>query len=606
MSKPSEYDLEYGIQQLRAMAQDLDDGLKMLRLIGPDLDPTYNDQIALAELTTNEQGAISTNRSGKSTCACAKVCAAARDVPLLTWDEREIQCRQPHQKGRPLTIWIIGLQLNHVGQTIFRLMFQNGAFRMIRDQDTGAWRAWAPWEKYDAEHEHETRPGPPFIPPSEIDHESWEWESKAGKQVAGVKLKNGTQFYFYASTADVKMGDPVDIIWLDEAIRYSTHYAEWMMRLTDYKGWLLWSTMYRPNVPALVGLLERDELQREELERGDRKKLTAKCVFFTQKGNPFLPKERIEENREFLESLGEEELAMRLEGGTRFDNTLIYPFFDKRVHAAIPPEDSQGNPMDPGEWDALAKVLKALQGLPPNDWTHDLIIDPGAQKPCVLFCAVPPRVWRDAAGKEHGLWASDRDPFYVPYDEIYGKRYSLKQLIPLIREKMRGIRFRRFIIDMQAGRQTPLVGGLKIVQQYSKAFEAAGLESEETGINFIAGGTDFGGRKQQVTEWMQIAGCGKPQLRIVTQRCPNLVWQLTRNQLAMEGDKPINKEAKREKNDARVCLEYWASRRPRYVQIEQVNRNPRWVDDYYRWENRVFGKDEEPQRCHFGPGVAAN
>lgn len=609
--KLSSYTLIAAIDVLKKLAADLEDGLKMLRLIGPDIDPEYNDQVGLAKLTTNEQGAISTNRSGKSTVCAAKIAAAARNVPLLAWNGEQIDCRLPHQKGRPLTIWVIGLQLNHIGQTIFRLLFQEGAFRMIDDEDTGAWRAWRPWSKSDAARESRTRPGPPLIPPSEIDHDSWEWESKAGKQVAGVKLKNGTQFYFYASTADVKMGDPVDVIWIDEAIKYSAHYPEWMMRLTDYRGWLLWSTMFRAGVPALAGLLERAEVQQEELQRGEREKLTAKCIFFTQKGNPFLPKERIAENREFLESLGEEELAMRADGGIRFDNTLIYPFFSKRTHAAIPPMNSLGEPLDHAEWDNLAHVLKDLNGIPPKDWTHELIIDPGAQKPAVLFCAVPPSHWRDSRGKEWFLWADAKTPFYVCYDEIYGKRYALRgakdSLVQAIVLKVRGVRFRRFIMDMQAGRQTPLTGGMTVAQQYSQAFMEAGLESEDTGNHFVAGSPDFPARKEVVTGWMQIHGCGKPLLRVVTQNCPNLVWQLSRNQLAMDGDVVVNKEARRERNDLRVDLEYWASRSPRYVRVEQTYRNPAWIDRLPAWEDKYFGaREQTSDRIHFGPGTVAS
>lgn len=607
----SEYSLEAGIKALQALAADLHDGLKMLRLIGPDLDPSFNDQVGLAKLSTNEQGAISTNRSGKSTVCAAKIAAAARNVPLIAWNGEKIDCRQPQQKGRPLVIWVIGLQLNHIGQTIFRLLFQEGSFRMIPDEDTGAWRAWRPWDKADVARENRCRPGPPLIPPSEIDHDTWEWESKAGKQVAGVKLRNGTQFYFYASTADVKMGDPVDIIWIDEAIKYSSHYAEWMMRLTDYRGWILWSTMFRAGVPALTGLLERAELQQEQLQRGEREKLTAKCIFFTQAGNPFLPKERIAENREFLETLGEEELAMRADGGIRFDNTLIYPFFNKRTHAAIPPLNSLGEPLDVREWDNLAHVLKALNGIPPKDWCHDLIIDPGAQKPAVLFCAVPPTHWRDAGGKEWFLWADSKTPFYIVYDEIYGKRYALRSPNPelslphAIRTKMRGVRFRRFIMDMQAGRQTPTTGGKTVAQQYADVFMEYGLESEETGNHFVPGSPDFAARKEVVTGWMQIHGCGKPLLRVVTQNCPNLVWQLSRNQFAMDGDIVTNKEARKERNDLRVCCEYWASRNPRYVRIEQTYRNPAWINHLPAWEHKYFGGQEETSdRIHFGPGVA--
>lgn len=606
----SDFDIARGIEIIKSLAkQDLGDGLKLLRLIGPELNPEYNDQVGVAECRCPEQMVAETNRGGKSLVCAAKIAAACRDVPLLTWDEQEIDCRQPHQKGRPLTVWIVGLQLSHIGKTIFRLLFQEGAFKVIRDEDTRAWRSWRPWEQSDADRYLECRPSPPLIPPEAIDHDTWEWESKAGKEVAGVRLRNGTQIYFWASTADVKQGDPVDIIWLDENIKYSEHYTEWWTRLTDYSGWILWSTMLRRNVPAINRVLERDELQREELERGERAKVTTKVFRFRQVGNPFLPEERVELNREMYASEGDEAVAQRLEGGSPFDDVLIYPFFSKKIHAAIPDDQS--------EWDNLARVLNDLGGLPPADWCHELIIDPGARKPAVLFCAVPPKSWLEPkTGKEIDLWADHSHPFYVPYDEIYGKRLSVKELAPLIKEKMRGIRFRRFIIDMQAGQQTPIIGGSSVQAVFTQEFLEYGIEPEQTGIGsmFISGDKNFQSRSRIVDNWMQVRQCGKPLLRIVTKRCPNLVWQLARNQRKMAGDVVLDEPEKRERNDLRECLEYAASRGgrrsdgiriPQYVEVSQFRSAPNWVSTQRRKIDELFGKNKEHEtRCHFGPGLA--
>ena len=66
-----------------------------------------------------------------------------------------------------------------------------------------------------------------------------------------------------------------------------------------------------------------------------------------------------------------------------------------------------------------------------------------------------------------------------------------------------------------------------------------------------------------------------------------------------------DKEARRERNDLRVCAEYFASRGPGFVHIEQGYKLP---DDYLKlleWEKKVFGAPEEgSKRCHFGPGLA--
>ena len=596
------YDLATRIKAIKSLNAKLADGLKMLRLIGPDLDPGYNNQVGVVDSvrTKVETGVFETNRAGKTLLAAGIVAAAARDMPLVAHDGREIHVRPEHHRDREITLWGVGLQLNHIGQTMFRMLFEPGAFQVIRDKDTGASRSYRPWDKWDQANADRCRPAPPLIPPSEINQKSWVWESKSAKQVAMVSLKNGSTLCFYPSTGEVKKGDPVHGIWIDELIRYSDHYPEWIARLTDYQGWLLWSSMLYRNVPAMNLLIERAQLQQEEFERGERpaNRVISKVFTFRSAGNPYLSAARLEINREIFESAGDDVVKQRLEGGDIFDSTVIYPFFDKRVHCAIPE--------DKNNWDDLAQVLSNLNGLPPADWAHEMIIDPGAQKPAVLFVAVPPLLWRDEAGKEWSLWAGRKAPSVVPYDEIYGKRYTLKDLIPIIQEKMRGIRFRRFIIDMQGGRLTSMTGGPPPHRLYSEAFADAGIESEESGVNFVAGGQDFQGRRRIIDNWLQIQATGYPQLRIVIQRCPNLVWQLRHNQFAMEGDIVTDKAARREKNDLRCDLEYFASRNrgPEYVHVPQRKPLPAWFNRAMEWEERMFGHEPKATRCHFGPGVA--
>lgn len=600
MSKRSpQYDIGQRIEWIKAIAKRNEDGLRLLRLISPDVNQDYNDQVGFAKCQCVEQLVTSSNRSGKSVAWAAKMAAIARNEPLIALNGEEIDCRLPHHRDKTLTIWIIGNQFRHIGQTIFRLLFEDGAFSIIPDEDTGAWRAFKPWQEYDKKYSHLSRPAPPLIPPHLIDHDTWVWEHKGAKQVASVCLKNGTRFHFYPSTAQPKKGDPVHVIGIDEDIENSEHYSEWIARLTDYEGCLIWSSIIYRHVEALQRLIERAEVQQEEVDRSDpdrlRKGIITKVFHFTAKGNPHLSTQRLDVNREIYESEGDDIVAQRLDGGDIFDSTLIYPFFDKRVHTAIP--------ADRDDWDDLAEFLHNHQGLPPVEWTHELAIDPGAQKPAVLFFATPPRVWKDKRGREWSFW-NGNEPCFVPYDEIYGRRYTLADLVPLIKSKMRGIRFRRFIMDMQGGRISSMTGQDPAHRQFSRAFVEDGIESEETGVTFLSGGTEFQDRRRVVEKWMQIKSNGKPLLRIVTERCPNLCSQLQRNQYAMEGDVVTDKEARRERNDLRVSLEYVASRNPKYVHIDQTPPASRWIEEALKRRERFFGVEKKQERCHFGPGLA--
>lgn len=596
------FDMRTKLAAWRKLAEDTQDGLKLFRLVGPDLDPEFNDQVGVARNRTVETFVTASNRSGKSLCAAAIFASIVRDEPLLTYDEKPIHCRMDKHRGSPVTAWAVGYQMRDIGQTIGRLLFEPGQFRCITDPDTGALRAWKPWLKKDADLEGLTTPAPPLIPPSLIDPKTWNYENKAAKQVLSVCLKNGSMLQFYASSGEAKKGDPVHFIWLNELIQNSAHYPEWIARLTDYEGRLLWDSILYKNCPAIPRLIEDAELQREQVERGELKPedVITKVFQFTAAGNPYLPKARLDINRRIYEREGEDVVKQRMDGGSIFDSTLIYPFFDKYTHTAIPAREEH--------WDDLAKVLHRHAGQPPKDWTHELCIDPGAQKPAVLFFATPPRLWRDENGKEWSLWAGEHKPYFVPYDEIYGQRYTLRELVDLIKEKMRGVRFRRFIMDRHGGSISSMVGGSSAKVLFAEAFDRAGIESEETGSGFVFGSDQFPKRKRMVEDWFDTQPSGFPQLRIVTKRCPHLVWQLAHNTLVTldrEGVLPQDKPNPRERNDLRDALEYIASLKPTFVHVPQTTPLPSWVNRAMEWEDKVFGRQQaKSDRCHFGPGVA--
>ena len=93
---------------------------------------------------------------------------------------------------------------------------------------------------------------------------------------------------------------------------------------------------------------------------------------------------------------------------------------------------------------------------PPSNWTRELILDPGTSKPAVLFVAIPPPTLGE---------------YYVVYDELYPGRADADQLAKMIKVKMQGYPFYRFIIDQRAGKQTPMGFKISIAENYARAFE---------------------------------------------------------------------------------------------------------------------------------------
>lgn len=576
-----------GLNDLRIaaeLARRQRDGVSMFRALSPEMDERFPNQCDLFRSQASEILIRGGNRSSKSMCAAMLFASIARDKPITTWDGKLIETRRQWQKGRPLVMWIIGLQLNHIGQTIYRLLFRAGAYKIIRDLKTDEFRAYRPWDPLDSCRLHEAKPSFPLIPASEIEDKGWSWHQKAARQFESCRLKNGTEIWTFASTADVKQGDPVDVIWIDEAIANPDHYPEWQVRLPDVKGRIFWSSWPRRGNPALVRLTERAAEQKEEFDRGIRKKLNVEEFLFTFSGNPFIDDE---EKLKIREGLTEEELRARDSGEYDLDNMKIYPWFDTSIHRAIgriPEED-----------DAIGKLLRERKGIPPADWTHELTLDPGTAKPAILLCAIPPQE----------LW-DDGEPYLIPYKEFYKARQTANDLALEVSAFARAnfIQFNRFIIDGQAARITPMGFAGTIGDHYSKAFEKYGLFCSQSGQYFTPGSPDFSQRVMVVENWLRMRN-SRPQLRIVVENCKNLVWQMMHNQKHVSENRVEEKEAKNQFNDVRVCLEYWASRRPEFMLPKQIMRKTETGYDRYRkWAGDRFGQKGQVAGVSFGPGAS--
>lgn len=478
------------------------------------------------------------NRSGKTTICATMFAALAMDKEIETETGEMIRVRRPHQRGRPLLMWVIGYQQKHIGQTIHRMLFRPGAFKMLRDKG-GIWRSYRPWVKEDHKNCDEVKLAPPLIPPRYINKDSWTWENKGEHVFTGVEIidpqtgETTANIHAYTSTGEPKAGDPVDIIWIDEHIAYAKHYAEWQARIIDTEGRIIWSSWPRTSNNALMQLSER---AKEADESGDD---TVKEFVFTMSGNPFLSTKA---KQEALSGWDDDEKRARDTGEFMTDNLLIYPSFNKYTHSAISP--------DPDHEDEISKILRDENGQPPADWTRELVVDPGTAKPAVLFGAIPPPHLGD---------------FLVVYDEIYIPRLDAEQLADVIRQKVPGQYFNRFIIDWRAARQKPMGMGHTVGEAYSRAFEKRNIKCHETGFQFIAGSDDFPSRSALVQEALAYRRDQTTQLRIVTARCPNLVKQMESNVKTLEGDEVADKPARGQKDDMRVALEYWLSRNPIYV-----------------------------------------
>ncbi len=523
-------------------------------------------------------------RSGKSTCCGAKFAAAAMDLPITLNDGTELEMRQPWQKGKCLRMWVIGFDARHIGETIHRLLFQEGLFKVIRDKNTGLYRTYREWDPADKAREDEARKSPPLIPSRYIVPKSFDWENRKNREFKKVAIQNPVtkeviaEIYAYSSKADPKAGDPVDFIWIDEAIEYESHYSEWVSRLIDTRGNLIWSSWPNVNNSALQVLSKKAKSQANE-----ENPLTREIVV-SMSSNKTMSKEKVDEALGLFNT--DADRQARDLGLYVTDQLRMYPVFHADTHSAIKPFELDGTVQHP---DKISELLAQSGGTPPSNWTRELILDPGTSHPAVLLVAIPPP--NVAEG-------------FVVYDEIYPGRADAEQLADYIRQKTGGQSFYRFIIDAQAGRQQQMGYSHRVKDNYSRAFQKRNIVSTLSGFGFIDGSSNVGARIGILQEWMHIRPNGQPMLRIVKENCPKLVEQLTEYKKHMVNrDVKDDRPAPGQQIDLAQALEYFAASKPRYVRPVP---NASQGGPGYAWYMKKFGhlKKKSVAKVTFGPKYA--
>ena len=348
--------------------------------------------------------AVVNANSGKSVLVACWLSSYLRDKPITMSDGSLFYARPERFRGRSVLVWGIGINWNHIGDNMYRLLFRAGEFDIIRDEATGRWRVATKEDKRE-----NVKPSPPFIPHSEIAEDSWDWENKKAKQLHSVTFKNDeSRLVFYPSTADLpSQGDKVHAIWIDENIDNPDHYTEWQMRVSDLDGQVVWSAWptNQPN-PAMNGLMERGNAQADLDD--------PQTLYFRFRGsdNPF----STTKTRSYvLSTMSDEESAARDTGEVDMNAWLMYPRFRPALHQALGKFSEDDDPND-----KFAKALRANHGDVPHDWTRYLILDPGTVHPAVLMCAVPPPNLGD---------------YVLAYNEVYGKRMDADQLAEKVLEE---------------------------------------------------------------------------------------------------------------------------------------------------------------------------
>lgn len=510
---------QHAVEQMRAVQAELAERrLESLRLYRP-----MPHQEEFHSCLASERIVLGGNRGGKSLAVAAEVARAVTG--------QDPYHKYPEKDGN---LAIVGRNWPHIGIVIYPILFKAGAFRIIRDEETGEWRSIR-----SGDDKSKSKPAPPLIPPRYIKDMSW--VLKNAGYLNKVELVNGWTIWCFSSEGEPPQGYQADLIWLDEDLNNERWVGECQARLADRKGRFVWSAMPHSKNDALIGLCERAD---KEVENGNDKPLIRKFTFrFLD--NQFIDDEEKRKNIERWSALGIEEVRMRAEGEFTTESTLMYPTFNSSVHI-YPRAELPG-------------------GQVPPDWTRYVAIDPGHAVMACVFGAIPPD-----------------ERFLLLYDELYIRQCNSLIFGEQFADKAREQHFYNFIMDMHGGMLRDLGSGRLPHELYSEELKKRGIRSQISNHSFTPGSDDIPARTSIVRQMLHIRGDGTTKLKILEGSCPNLVREMRRYRKktqTINGQVFVTDEPQtRGDVHAVQCMEYLCAYEPKYHQPpKSFGPEPWWV-----------------------------
>ena len=490
---------------------------------------------------SSERLVIGGNRSGKSACSFVEDARAATG--------QDPYGKYPKEGGN---LVVIGKNWQHIGMVVYPMLFKAGAFRIIKDQDTGKWRAFNPGS--DSSRQKDSKPAPPLIPPRLIKDMSW--VQKNAGYLNKAELNNGWTIYCFSSEGEPPQGFQADLVHIDEDINNERWVGEMQARLSDRKGRFVWSAMPWSKNDALLGLCERAD-KAEEL--GQTVPLIKKFVLRFLDNDHIDPEEK-KKNIERWSALGMDELRMRAEGEFTTESTLMYPTFNASVH--------------------MMQRSELPDGQIPSDWTRYVGIDPGHAVMATLFLAIPPD-----------------EKFWLIYDELYirncnaliwGEQFCAKAMEQNIYTG---------IMDMHGGALRDLGSGRLPHELYSEELKKRKFRFQLTNTQFIPGSDDIQARTALVRQALHIKGDGTTKLKFLEGGCPNLLREIKRYRkktTTVNGQVYVTDEPQT-RGEVHACqvLEYLCANEPKYHKPPKTyGPTPWWVDYLDRKRRRERASED--------------
>ena len=513
---------QHALEQMRELQSELvGRRLEALRLYEPmPLQDEFHRSVA------SERVVIGGNRSGKSLSTFIEDARAATGQDPYN--------KYPKENGN---LVIIGRNWPHIGMVVYPMLFKAGAFKIIRDEVTGEWRAFRPGE--DDHRKDQAKPAPPMIPPRMIKDMSW--ILKNASYLNKAELTNGWTIYCFSSEGAPPQGFQADLVHIDEDVSNEQWVGEMQARLADRKGRFVWSAMPHSRNDALLGLCERAE---REVEQGNQNPIIKK---FTLRflDNKHIDQEEKKKNIERWSALGQDELRMRAEGEFTTESTLMYPTFNKSVH--------------------IMRRDDLPDGRVPPEWTRYVAIDPGHAVMATLFAAVPPH-----------------EKFLLIYDELYIRNCNALIWGEQFWDKVKEQHIYAAIMDMHGGLLRDLGSGRLPHELYSEELKKRKFRFQLGGHTFIPGSDDIPARTSLVRKLLHIQGDGTTRLKFLEGACPNLIRELQRyrKKTTTVNGQVFVTDHPQTRGEVHACqaLEYLCAYEPSYHQPPRTfGADPWWV-----------------------------